>query len=416
MNSNNIKIMSPLVGEVESTPDKSFISFRKKTLGEVNFPKSNKYELIEFNRTILSLMCFEWVLKNNYYSFTECQKNSSKLTRRNFNSLCSYVKNVVQTEEDIKAMEIFILLNDWTKIVSVIEKVRKEFNFEELDHDVLLLKIAKNEPSSLPEFNDLNNKYKKIIIEALESQFNIGQFIQGENVAFSLFNLIKLSEEALNFYLVHAILDISGAAGHYVQNGSMIMDEKTYQSITIAIDTIRKLRKHKSCEMAYNYYLNMRGLALNLSTKTKMEKAIVRICCQCRIFNKREAKIVSKVFQNLDKKLKKKLVDYLSKTGVNDIAIVMYYITSVFVNSKLKIGLEKTLNNVLPFLVKIYQMAYDFIREEDIKKNIPIMMLKKIAENVYDDPNNLNNLLIQLKKTGLDIDMEIIKQKKFLCS
>ncbi len=144
-----------------------------------------------------------------------------------------------------------MVVNDLGKVKGVVKNIAEKSGIKDVDHDKLLFAGLSQHPEISPSFQKLSSRHKKLILNGLKTEFNIGQFIQGENVPASLEGLKGIDEESLKFYLLHALYDIAGAAGQSVQNGSVIMNEPTYENFRLAIDSPAEanVHIHRSCNV-----------------------------------------------------------------------------------------------------------------------------------------------------------------------
>ena len=197
--------MAWLTGDVQATPEASVEAEDGKTFGEVLFSGADKASLTELNRTAVGLATLYWVLKDDYESFTACQK-ASKLTPESFKTLRDWTVGILPDDEAFDAMVVYTVINDLGKIQSVIEKARA-MGIENVDHDKVLVAVLEQKPEISPSFQGLSSHYQNLILTGLRAEFNLGQFVQGENVPASLQKLVGIDQLGLNFYFLHTLFE-----------------------------------------------------------------------------------------------------------------------------------------------------------------------------------------------------------------
>jgi ABC-type uncharacterized transport system ATPase subunit len=57
-----------------------------------------------------------------------------------------------------------MVINDLTKIKSIIKKIKTKHNIVDIDHDKLLIKALETDPTISPSFNRLSEHYKNLIL------------------------------------------------------------------------------------------------------------------------------------------------------------------------------------------------------------------------------------------------------------
>ena len=169
----------------------------------------------------------------------------------------------MKTNADEYAMQAYLVINDLGKIVSFVEQIERELKLQSVDkaayrilsYDKILYEGLKKRPVLSPTFLALSAEYQQIILEGLKTKFNMGQFIQSENLPANLLPIQGIDPKSLNFYMLHVFYDIAGAAGHNVSNGSIIITENYWKNFKLANNAINSLiRKNETALNAYNTY------------------------------------------------------------------------------------------------------------------------------------------------------------------
>ena len=396
--------ISWLTWKVYATPEASFKESDKKTIWEKIFPWLSTKDLIEFNRTAIWILCLYWAYNwwdKWYTKFTEAQKvEDLKLTRESFDHLHDYTKKILPSKEDFNAMVIYTIINDLWKIHSIVdqimidssnefalknishessidaishfavknnmdkiqkivEMIRKEVKEANVDHDKVLLNWLEKHPHISPSFNSLLTNFKDTIIAWLRWEFNISQFQQAENLPASLKKLKWMDEKSFDFFALHFIYDLAGAAWHFIQNGSVIIDNPTYKRIFILIDILKRYIKWELTELeAYNLFLEEMAKIFWLENDSKSNYAIVKLGCMIRAKTKEDIENLKETFDALWKNTKAILIEELNKNWVDDwFASLIYYAPALLVNLQTKIWKKEWLSLWLTTLARIFQEA-----------------------------------------------------------
>ncbi len=457
--------MKWLTWDIAISPEKSVSTQKDETLGKKLFPNLSEDQLIEFNRTAVGLICLYQAYKgwnNNYKDFTECQQDSpKKLTKQSFDELHKYTKKILKNENDFNAMIIYTVINDLWKIKEIIDQIqskkytdfamenishqksieaiisyaiknnlgkiedivrtiKEEVEDANVDHDKLLLEGLETYSDISPSYNSLSKSHQESLLTWLRWEFNMGQFIQGENIPASLEKLIDMDEKSFDFYMIHFLYDLAWASGQSIQNGSIVMTESTYQSWQKAYNALKLLRKGKSIVEVYDDYLSQRGKELELDINNPSDKAITRLCCMLRYDSPQQAIQVKKVFNNLPKNTKAILETELNKNGVDDgYGILIYYAPAILVNlqKKMENNSVKALELWFKTLARIYQEARILLKKRKWN-GIYTVMASDIAIMLSKTPKNIDKFELNLKSIWNDAKISLkkfpkINSKKF---
>ena len=315
--------MKQLVMPIAASPE-THVMLPNQTFGEQIFDLPSE-AVVEYNRTVICLCSLEQVITGKYDKFTACQEDpSSRLTRKSFKALQEYTEEVLQSSEAIDAMITLLAINDLGKVNSINDFIESREG-KQPDHDAVLSKVLEKYSHLSPTFERLSSQYQDIILKGLKANFNIGQFIQGENIPVSLENVKYLDSQARNFYMLYSLYDTAGAVGQFVQNGSAVMTKQNFQVFKIAVDIIPRARHAESSEQIYAKFLRKRVEQLGLPFKNDQDYAIARLVCMMQVMPS-EATIVADTFDKLPQKIKTFLQTELVKKGTNDgKAILLYY-------------------------------------------------------------------------------------------
>ncbi len=398
--------------------------------GNVNgTPEGKSVSEMEFKRTKLSLDLLKWVLEGNYEAFTDCQADDTKLSRNSFSEIQKYTRSTLKTDADIYAMQAYLVINDLGKIVSFVHQIESKLHLQSVDHDELLYEGLKEMPELSPTFSDLLSKYQNIILTGLRTKFNMGQFIQSENLPASLLPLQGIDYLSLNFYMLHVFFDIAGAAGHVKNNGSVIVTDAYWKNFKAANDSIYAMLEGKiSATEAYNRYLLKRAKMLGLDCIKNEDLAVVKICNLIRIFSAKDASIVKNCYNDLPIQVKEMLTKELVKDGIYDKGILLYYAPATLSNAVnyfkkegYKDAINKAMNIILPIFANIYGLAKAKMSKST--SGVCTVFIADVAE-LAKTPMEIQNYKFTFTKVNDDYKVECqtleqihvdITKKKIIC-
>lgn len=413
--------MGMLTVDVAASPE-SGTSSDKPTLGEQLLGLSQDATK-EFDRTATSLLNLGQVLRGDYEAFTDCQTDSStRLTKESFAALQSYTRKVLGynrltkrvNPDKLDAMITYLVINDLGKINAVVEEVESRTGKKEQDHDAVLLTALSKYPSLSPSFQRLVVPEQKIIIDSLKPNFNIGQLIQGENVPASLNGLAQLKQDALDFYLLHAIFDIAGARGQFIQNGSAIMTEPTWKGFQSAITAIEGLSRGETPDTAYKNFLDIRAKQLGFSVDSPQNYALARIACMMRLSTVGEMQAVRDALEALPTDVRQRLEGELRVSGTNDtIAILPYYAPALLTNIRRTVEQEGTHDAVhksaqigLEALARVYTESRSLLLH---KRGLGIYTvdIASLAKRAAENPQSIltDNLTISAHEESAKVEI-----------
>lgn len=297
---------------------------------------------VEFDRAVMNTLILKWILEGNYEQFTAVQKDNVKLSHENFNEMRKFIQSVISTPEDRDAMLVFLQFNNLGKAKQMIEYLRENARISATNHQAVLSEVLRRYPFVAPSFVRLSARHQNMILESLETEFNMGQLIQGESAAGHLAELAKKSPEGLRFYLATSILKLAGAAGHMVRNGSAVMTQPTYNGLRRAIQAVSTMGEGASETKAYDDFLLGRAKDLKINIEEVGEpfaKAAARICLLMRYQSADQASIVLQEMKGLDDGSRAILVDHLTRTGLGEQpAFLLYYAPATMQNLRASIS------------------------------------------------------------------------------
>lgn len=400
--------MTWLTGDVNATPEKTVATEGLSTVSERLFGVKHS----EFDRTAVGIMTFLWVLKGKYEKFTEVQ-STGKLTRESFEELKEYTEKILgESPEALDALIAYTVINDIGKIKSVVKAVWDQSGKEVLDHDVVLLELLEKSSEAVPSFNRLSDSYKSLILKGLKAQFNFGQFVQAENVPASLQGLIGLDPAAMDFYMLHVIYDIAGAAGQGKQNGSIIVTEPTYQGFKQGISALGRLAQGASLTEAYDAFLGQKAKIYGLDIQNPRHRVVVRIATMMRLPDAQKVKDLLDVFDDLTSNEQGILESELNRAGVNDgFAVLLYYAPATLANAQgalQKAGIPDAFKRSLKIILKTFARVFQESRIALKNRNgngVYTVNISELAKLASLDPEQIAHKKFELQKIGHDANL-----------
>ena len=386
-----------LVGEVHFSPENYGNKNASMTYGRYFFPDAASDDLKEFDRTILSVLLYHYLIDNRYEKFVEVQGNGdNKLTRENFDKIRNFMLTNFNTKEKKELLTYYMVINDLGKSKKVIEKLKAK-GVESVDHDLLLSYLLHFD--MLPALNKFSEESKKALINVLNNGINVGQYIQGECVDYSFNKVLNLNNEEMNLMLAEAILDIGGVRGHFGNlKGSESLNQSTVNNLLLAT---KVLSTCKDQTKIFNEFLGEKANQMHInSSNPKVRKAVTRICQLLRLYRQEdvytvESEIVNNYYNYSI------LIDELNKTGYGDTAILPYYAPALLSNARSYYENKGSVNPIvealrtcLPFIERVMVSIREEIGSKE--EGIITVMLGDAAKKVTEDPTLLDNYDIEV--------------------
>jgi len=311
---------------------------------------------IEAERTFVGLLTLKWALSGDYDSFTMAQPQKSRLTKESFEKLCAYARGVADTDKNLEFCLYSLACNDLGKTEVMAAHHAALTGRPAEDHDQLLAALVAQAPALFPAFQtQLDPAQRESYLAGLKANFNLGQFVQGENLPVHLVALQALDAKSRDLRLLCEVFDFAGAAGHIEPRGSITMTEMNYQAFAAAIDALSA----QPALAAYRQYIVARGRLVGFDAATPEGFALARLAALSRVFDADEGRSVRDAFMTLQEKERETLVQALNATGMaGDGAILLYYAPALIANAKATSGsMRGAMAYALPLLAAAYAGA-----------------------------------------------------------
>ena len=307
----------------------------------------------EVDRTFVGVLAFRWIWNGDYNTFVGESLNLLRLKPRSFRRLQHMFKTNLTTPEDIFALVVSMITNDFGKDHHMAEDYAKlkGIDISKVNHDMILHHAV--EANMVPALRLLEPEYLAYVKFGikLSSKFNFGQLAQCENAPASLNSLQKMEgqSKALQMRFLEQILDVSGAAGHEDWTCARTMTEDVFQSYQNVYDVATGIIS-RTFNSRYGYdillvrkqaQLKQLGFSKEFNIDALDGRATLRLFCLGRVSNEKLATVYDAAFNNfLPHDGRKKLIYALNVGGsVEEPAVQPTYAP---------VMLTKALNNTHP--------------------------------------------------------------------
>jgi hypothetical protein len=322
----------------------------------------------EYDRSVAGVWFF-YLYVNKRYKETNGKLESIATTLDevigNFTNY--FGKDEDRKTEKIEALIISLVLND-------IGKVEKIHNFVDptIDHDAVL-GIMLNDTGRygiyVPSFVALNKNQQALIRDYFNAGMSVAQLAQAENVPGSTLKFVQLPAEKRKFGFWEAFFDVSGAAGH-IQNyqslssvmGPFVMP--TYAAVYSTLKTtswdyaVQKGSDPKNEAIDFywhmvegvilyakkikNPFVDRPGLSFDkIYIKSRDNRSLQKKFCLSRLYllarvsaidSTVDVEAFDQIFDSLSQEDQNILIKGMSRDGMYDKTIMIYYAPALFTN------------------------------------------------------------------------------------
>lgn len=200
----------------------------------------------EYQRTVCSLNVMDYLYyggDENYHKLTATQNDANRLTREEFEEFHQWVASNLPGEHSANVMRYIMLIHDLGKNQTLASAVMGEDATDSVDHDEVLRRLLRSDYAAkrtelLPTFSQLSEVDQTIIRDVINTELNLGQFIQAEAPAATLASFADSTEPVRSLYIMHTLFDIAGAAGHVNAESSLLLTSPMYNQMAAACDVL----------------------------------------------------------------------------------------------------------------------------------------------------------------------------------
>lgn len=301
----------------------------------------------------------------NYHKLTAAQNDANRLTHEEFEEFHQWVASNLPGEHSANVMRYIMLIHDLGKNQTLASTVMGEDAADSVDHDEVLRRLLKPDYATkraelLPTFGQLSEADQTIIRDVINTELNLGQFIQAEAPPAALASFADSTEPVRSLYIMHTLFDIAGAVGHVNAESSLLLTSPLYNQMAAACDVLTN--STLSTENArYAHYLARRAQRFGLDNDA-IEQLIdnqahthtVRLACMLRYDAPEEYQQLTEALDTLPGPVQAILAQELSNDGIHQRATLPYY------GPALLKGLEKhhSLGTALTYFAHVLQEAH----------------------------------------------------------
>lgn len=362
----------------------------------------------EFDRSFLSLMAVNWLIKGgkeSYEALVSAQKGDEKLSYENFENLHQRYKKLISSGKvTLEDFERALVLGDTGKTETAREYF-KALNIIAPDHDDFLKEALQKDPTLFPSFKKMGPWVKKILPQ-ISGMIHFGHFLHLEGGVEMLdplasSKIVLEDPEALEFdFLVH-IADVAGAGGHLNPRSSIVLTQNAYKALQAMDDALNLFKKEGTTSRAVlENYIKVRAEWLGLTGLTREERLLTRVGTMIRLFEKEEGQILRAGFEKFDSDQKELLLKMLDPLSPSLPQVTPTYVPAVLGNlyNNKKLGdtkeerLLKTIEIGLPLVSRILRTYQENLTQGKIfDKNAPLNF-NDLARVAKEAPESLSSL------------------------
>jgi hypothetical protein len=248
----------------------------------------------EVKRTLCSVQCRRYIHEGGdaaYEAFTRHQPEATRLSRADFDALSAWERSIVDDDETAVAADVIMLLHDIAKSGRVYDTMGLQLH--EVDHDEALRLLLHDERyvaarlQLLPSLERLSPTQWQLVRDVLGIAYNYPQTLQGEAPAAEVLNIPDtVSQKARDIFILHAMLDIAGAAGHTHPEGSVTLTGPAYRRMSnlnrvLQDPTLSAEHRNEAFLDAELQHFLGGSLPEDLAQRQQL-RAVVRLACHVR--------------------------------------------------------------------------------------------------------------------------------------
>ena len=301
----------------------------------------------------------------NYHKLTAAQNDANRLTREEFEEFHQWVASNLPGEHSANVMRYIMLIHDLGKNQMLASAVMGEDAADSVDHDEVLRRLLRSDYAAkraelLPTFGQLSEADQAIIRDVINTELNLGQFIQAEAPPAALASFAESTEPVRSLYIMHTLFDIAGAVGHVNAESSLLLTSPLYNQMAAACDVLTDSTLPTD-NARYAHYLARRAQRFGLDNdaieqliNSQAHTHTVRLACMLRYDTPEEYQQLTEALDTLPGPVQAILTQELGNDGIHQRATLPYY------GPALLKGLEKhhSLGRALTYFAHVLQEAH----------------------------------------------------------
>jgi len=266
----------------------------------------------------------QWIVNDDYDSFTQCQPESRKLSRESFGRLRERFLRAHPSDDLVAFQRNYLCVHDLGKTLAV-RQLAVAHGIKHSDHDHRLALLLESDQKKLfPTFGAIPEPLQAVALASLRTPLNLGQLLQGECGASAL-----RTKDHADFILGlwHSILDILGAAAHVDPRGSVVCIQPFFESLESTLDALVDSDwSSMGSEELYLKILRQRGRQFGWQVETAEDAVLTRLAAMARA-NRETAERVKAALSSLPGSVKETLIRELTPRAEGE--VLLYYAPAV---------------------------------------------------------------------------------------
>jgi hypothetical protein len=304
----------------------------------------------EWKRAVSSVQSALHLVENRYDLFTASQRQATRMSKAQWDTWQTVVKWMDMTPDILHALLVLLVIRGIAKVKSFMAVVPVDYQSQEKMTQYVMAKM----PFMLPSLAYLKEGMAKLISQVLEthSEFNLAQFLQGENTPSQVGVLQEIAkkhgEGHLKFYLFGVICVMCGLGGG--TDGSVFMNETNGRNALLGILCLQKMNEARPLAIYWGY-ITERARHLCLAVDTPENLAIARLACLTRATEPDQGKL-AQAWYTMAPSDRDVLTNHFLADGVNEMAFMFLY---------LPLYLERCKKNDVVGLTRSFLVLVDII-------------------------------------------------------
>ena len=204
--------------------------------------------------------------------------------------------------------------------------------------DILLFAI-KNLEQHLPSITSLDEDGLHCVESTFEilKQFNLGQYLQGENNPHSI-SLLKneIDSEglaALKVYLFAQVCTLSGLTGSATLKGSLFLNEQNTRSLIQGVRCLQKVMDEDAVNVYWRFVAS-RATSVQAGTSQPAELALARLLCLTRSYDMKGLEEVKKAWNAITARERSVLEECLLCDGMASPSYLLAFLPQFLANAR----------------------------------------------------------------------------------
>jgi len=271
-------------------------------------------------QTMGALLSVYWLVSGQHEAFTRGQ-TQDPLSQQSWAWIQEWMAKTVKlsSEEAVDATLVFMAIHALGKIREFREECAP--GFDKHMHDTALAHILEANPEVVPSFKRLSKKYKKLILDSLNVDFEFSHFLQAETTPA---NLVVVQEtfrphgaDGFAFFCFRVFAQMCGKLGLSSGQGSLFMNDRQFQRFRPGLDALQQLLGTGDVAETYNKFLLQRSTKAMSRFASLEQRALARLLCLSNAYDWKGGRSICDAFDALTKREREDLTRCLNMDGIN---------------------------------------------------------------------------------------------------